>query len=559
MSESLPSNLRTPEANILRVLGEPHDVRKRHARVEAAVSTIVVVVATLHALTFFNQACDDGFISLGYAERWVQGRGLTLNDVEPSEGYSNLLWVVLMAGAMTIGLDAVLTIKLVGLACGVGVAVGAARLARGCGGGPWRQLGAGLFAALATPLAVWSVLLLETPLYALELVLLALLARRLARRGGRIAFALTGGATVLTRPEGFLVAGGLCVALLLVGQRSRRVRRGLLIGLLVVGAVVIAHQVFRVSYFGTWVGNSGVHKWHPAGVTMFLERGLDHLGDLTQFMWRTESLWVWAVLLWPLVPRRTRRRLRPVALVTAAATSFHLLVGGDNGPYFRFLVPAIAPAGVLLSFVGEVGRARSQLARLPRAIGPTLAVFVGVSGMAAMLVWRPLPSHFYAHPSILRPTAHAEVAAWLNEHAEPDDRVLLSEMGLIPYASDLACFDYLGLCDRFMYGRGLHGLEFHPERFDRHHPDFVIIGFKVMPDGRVATRTKAGTLILSRPAFGQTFEPAAEFLLQRDRSMMERGYYGDDPPGTQIWFRVFRRKVDAATQSGSGAAPTHEG
>ncbi len=508
-------------------------------RVEAVVLLVVVVVATLHTLTFFNQACDDGFISLGYAERWVQGRGLTLNDVAPSEGYSNFLWVALMAGAMLVGLDAVLTMKLIGLACAVGVAVGAARLARACGGGPWRQLGAGLFGALATPLAVWSMLLLETPLYALELVLLALFARRLVRRWGRIGFALTAGATVLTRPEGVLVAGGLCVALLLIGQRSRDGRRGLLMGLLAVVVVAAAYEVFRVSYFGAWVGNSGVHKWHPAGVKMFFERGIDHLARLTQFLWGTGSLWVWALLLWPLGLRRTRRRLRPVALVTAAAASFHLLVGGDNGPYFRFLVPAIAPAGVLLSFVGDVGGGGSAFRRMPRAVGPALTVLLGVSGSVSMLTWRPLPSHFYARPSLLRPTAHSEVAAWLTEHAEAGDRVLLSEMGLIPYASGLACFDYLGLCDRFMY----EGTTFRPERFDEHRPAYVIIGFEVGQDGRLGTRTRPGTMLFTLPAFQETFQPAAEFLLQRDRSMMERGYYGDEPPGAQVWFRIFRRRA----------------
>ena len=47
---------------------------------------------------------DDTFISLRYAARLLDDKGLTWTDGEVVEGYSNLLWVILMAVAGLVGL-----------------------------------------------------------------------------------------------------------------------------------------------------------------------------------------------------------------------------------------------------------------------------------------------------------------------------------------------------------------------------------------------------------------------------------------------------------------------
>src|SRR6478735_11265017 len=48
---------------------------------------------------------DDGFISLRYTQRFLHGQGLTWNDGERVEGYSNLLWVLLTAIPGIVRLD----------------------------------------------------------------------------------------------------------------------------------------------------------------------------------------------------------------------------------------------------------------------------------------------------------------------------------------------------------------------------------------------------------------------------------------------------------------------
>src|SRR3990172_4480211 len=49
--------------------------------------------------------CDDSFISFRYAEHLIQGHGLVYNAGERVEGYSNLLWTLLVALWMRASID----------------------------------------------------------------------------------------------------------------------------------------------------------------------------------------------------------------------------------------------------------------------------------------------------------------------------------------------------------------------------------------------------------------------------------------------------------------------
>ena len=60
---------------------------------------------------------DDAFISLRYAERLLHGHGLTWNDGERVEGYSNLLWTLLCAGLGGLGCDLTFAARGIGIAC----------------------------------------------------------------------------------------------------------------------------------------------------------------------------------------------------------------------------------------------------------------------------------------------------------------------------------------------------------------------------------------------------------------------------------------------------------
>ena len=56
-----------------------------------------IVLLAFHASYYYPFISDDSLISLRYAQRLVEGKGLTWTAGHPVEGYSNLLWVLLNA------------------------------------------------------------------------------------------------------------------------------------------------------------------------------------------------------------------------------------------------------------------------------------------------------------------------------------------------------------------------------------------------------------------------------------------------------------------------------
>ena len=197
----------------------------------------------------FDFLCDDAYISFRYARNLAEGHGLTYNPGDaPVEGFSNLLWVLLLALAEALQLAPELVSRVLGVACGVGLLFSVrAHLARNDG----RSAAVGtIFLAALPPVAVWSTGGLATVPFALALFELHRAVSGRERLGAR--GALAGLAVVLLRADGFvwaaLVAG-------LAGIRSWRARdaagaRRVGRALAVCAAVVAGVTLFRLGYYG---------------------------------------------------------------------------------------------------------------------------------------------------------------------------------------------------------------------------------------------------------------------------------------------------------------------
>ena len=80
--------------------------RQGQTRVAAWVSgglgacVVVAFFANAHRYRFLS---DDAFISFRYSRHWVEGLGLVWNPGEAVEGYTNFLWVVIVAAGLRLG------------------------------------------------------------------------------------------------------------------------------------------------------------------------------------------------------------------------------------------------------------------------------------------------------------------------------------------------------------------------------------------------------------------------------------------------------------------------
>jgi arabinofuranosyltransferase len=99
---------------------------------------------------------DDTLISLRYAERLLDGKGLTWNDGERVEGYSNLAWVLACAVLGALGADLILAARILAFSCWVAT-FGALFMFARCVRATWQGFGAASIAFGATAsLSVWA-------------------------------------------------------------------------------------------------------------------------------------------------------------------------------------------------------------------------------------------------------------------------------------------------------------------------------------------------------------------------------------------------------------------
>lgn len=460
--------------------------------------TLALLLAHAAAYAFL---CDDAFISFRYARNLADGFGLAFNPgFERVEGYTNFLWVVILAAGDRLGIDPAQSAIPLSLLLTVGlwalVARGGARLTP-TSAGPWAAVVAPLLLASSRSIAVWSTSGLETRLFEVLIVGAVLrvaheLERPRSRPWGAFLFALA----TLTRPDGLLVAASVLTVAAATGVRRRTFSLpGIALQAGVFWVIVGAHMLWRKSYYGAWLPNTYYAK---VGGRTWWDMGAAYLGSF--------ALEYGFLLLLPLVVAGVVRWVRSgythVALVFGAAVIPHALyiasIGGDHFEYrpldvylpFLFLAAGAGVAGLL---------ARS------RAVG---AVFLGALLVAG--TWLPWQTHrqfvreYYpgfpglglvledqrrfldpaydplyglpllrslalAHRELVRKTTSRFVGIRQEEHAlfrasverqasvlkeridggviAPDVRMALSCVGVIPYRTGVFTLDRLGLTD----------------------------------------------------------------------------------------------------------------
>lgn len=385
---------------------------------------------------------DDAFISLRYSDRLLHGEGLTWAAGPPVEGYSNLLWVLLVAGLGACGLDLIDAARTLGVVASVATLVVLATCLP-------RQLPTLLMVvvlAWLTSFATWAIAGLETPLATLCVALLVVGMDRGHREFGphrSTWFWFSGlvlAGLVLTRPDGPLWAV-LAAASIFVCERlrERAVLRLYLPLLLPPVLAFVAQILFRLAYYDDWLPNTAYVKAHSSADS-----------------WRAGYAYVWSaavalrsILLPALLGVACllqRRSLRPTLVLSVLAIPVWCLyiasVGGDPLPRNRMLLPCLVPAVVLAAH--------------------GLKVVHGATRVGAIIAWCvALPCVGLAAFDAIAPSADPRqrtsswewegeaVGAWLQRgFADRQPLLAVDAAGAVPYFSRLDCVDMLGLCDR---------------------------------------------------------------------------------------------------------------
>ncbi len=393
--------------------------------------------------------CDDAWISFRYGRNWAEGHGpvYNLDGSPPVEGYSDLLWVVLAAGATRVGLAPEVVLPAISACCGALVVLGVARTAAVLGAPTAGVVAACGVVGLSPAMGAWSTGGLETMPTTLAL---GLVAERLWVAKDLRGALLAACALSLLRVEG--PAWALLVAALGgVGWGSSDDRRQLRRHAAAVGGAVVlvvaVHTAWRLSFYGDWVANTARAKvaWGP-----------DRLGRGALYVigtWANLPSLIVPALALPWVPWGPGRN-RALGVLALAVPGYAVTVGGDYMAFGRLLVLGLPLLGVLVG-LGTRHASGAALLLALATVGslPGVDVQLAPRGVRQALQWRnsyPKVDTELGMWSFMNDNVHtwARQGRMLAAATHPDESLVTGAIGARGYFSHLTILDRGGLVSR---------------------------------------------------------------------------------------------------------------
>jgi len=455
---------------------------------------------------------DDAFISFRYARNLARGAGLVFNagyDEQPVEGYTNFLWVVLLAGFARLGAAPEQMANVISAAAGGSLwllVFGFCLRNPPRKGHEWLLLTAPFFLAATRSYAVWCTSGLETRLFELlvvsaVIVTIGELQRPPEDRRGRFCWSgLLFGLAALTRPDAILIFASVLAARVAYEGNTRRLSiRHLAMVVLPFAVLVGGHLLFRLVYYGDWLPNTFYAKvatrgWWSMGLTYAAGMAVEY------------CMWLWVPALAGGIVADVRGGRAAVPLVFGATIVPHLAyvtaIGGDHFEYR--MLDLYLPLSFMLVYDGL-----AAFAQTPRrgflAAGYVMTCLAGIIALPTASHVQFPPGHRSGFPGetprddgrrelvlrssvpgwlratggaayvdmynrLVRTTTLRYVGIRQEEHVRflgkvlpegrrlaelvadgvlpPDTHVAMLCVGAIPYYSGLRTFDLLGLTNR---------------------------------------------------------------------------------------------------------------
>ena len=444
------------------------------ARVCSYILIAAAAAAFLYLCNRYTLTQDDAYISFRFAANWLAGDGLVFNAGEYVEGYTNFLWVILLALFKgLLGIDFLASSRFLGILAGVSVFPLLYLLLNRHEEKqvPVLFLAAAMALLANLSVAYWSTASLETVAFA-AVILSALVCEY---RKPELTPALLVIATLL-RPEGGLVFGVVLLDRLL-RERGFPVRYFLIyvIFLLPFGA-------FKLLYYGSLFPNPYYAK---SGV------GLEYILSGLDYLWYfISSLGLYGFVFLPplLMIRKLWRQYSLLYLFLILYFAYIVWVGGDVLMVYRFFVPVV-PSLYFLFVVSSRELLAIIMSNRRRAAYLALPVTLCFSAGALLLSKPHVDTYFHNEHTIVEKMSF--VARKLRKHMGEDFSVAASTIGSLSYELlGHRVIDMLGLTDSYIAHNpekteGMH-TTWKEKRFNvtyllEQEPDFIVFSTDYKP------------------------------------------------------------------------------
>ncbi|WP_419420895.1 protein LphB [Legionella sp. D16C41] len=403
----------------------------------------------LQITTIWPFTVDDMYISLRYAKHLANGQGLLWNVNEPPvEGYSNFSFVMFAVLAIKLGLNPVVTLKMMGLV-GLLCATCSIYLLTRLWFSPLLSLLPCFGMVLYRGQIIWAVSGFETTTYQalLYFSLFALLRGlgyqnypKIRAKSSQLGFIISGlllAFASLTRPEGpFFIILFYTIAWF---DSFRDSKPFLFLGLLVFSLIYIPYFGWRLYYFGQLFPNS----IHCKGLVASYFGQLDK--SYLQLAW--PFLLLISLAIWKAKDRLHYYFWLPSVTYLLLLISADPIVAFENRlflPAFILLLPlSLKGIGIIVNYFLENGSQDNYF----HFIVIIIAIWIGFFFIPALSLSN--LAYFTINPQrgqLLR----EQILYWLEKNIPPKSQVVLADSGLIPYYSSLNFIDSFCLNNKEM-------------------------------------------------------------------------------------------------------------
>ncbi|UKB86116.1 hypothetical protein LF887_10965 [Chryseobacterium sp. MEBOG06] len=402
---------------------------------------IAVIIFSLGCFYYYPFFSDDSLISLRYVQRFIEGKGLTWNDGQPVEGYSNLLWILGVSVFGKLGMDLILAARVLGILCSLGT-LGSILYYFKNQNIKKEYVFLAVILLVTTPcFPVWAVGGLEQPLYGLLLTLILIEVSKIINDKNFNTIYLLSfwlGLLAITRPDGFLFT--ILTAGFLLACYGKNKHQFIRIGLataIIPTLFLLGQLAFRYRFYGEIVPNTALVK---VKVTMH------HVlrGGFYNFKAFSGTLLLSGLGLAALYYLLRKKRLFGyyLLLLTVSWVGYVTLVGGDIFPAFRHYYV------VLILFVFSIIWGLNDIRKINLGSGKSSFIFIFIlfiNGLGQIKISdnvRAIDERWEFRGIKLGET--------LKKTFPDQTLVAVTAAGSIPYSSELPTVDMLGLNDYYI-------------------------------------------------------------------------------------------------------------
>lgn len=294
-------------------------------------------------IVVFNTDSEDIYISLRYVKNFVEGKGLVFNTFDKVEGYSDFLWVMLIAGIhKVLNSDIPLTARYLSLVVSVLALLYTYFLSFKLTQNKLISYLATFLVSINGSFACYGLAGLENPLFAL--FILMIINYTVEKKWWLVGLLIA--LMTMTRPEGFIVY--LPVAAYILIQKNalqEKIKICFIIGV-IAAITVLPWTIWRVAYYGYFIPNTIAAK---EGMDLFFQLKIGVNYSAYFFLIFSESL-LFLFLLPVISFLYTQQKFKSIfrdkllillVLIAIILSVFYTYAGGDWMPGWRFYASLI--------------------------------------------------------------------------------------------------------------------------------------------------------------------------------------------------------------------------